>query len=253
LSPSLLGLRGLLVAYNNAYAFTLQLAHNKPFSTTHFTTPAVSTPAAQTDTKIYLKSTPNNMTVFAGKTAFLDLGLERVSLSAAHVSQDCSVCLKPLAVHHNHASPQSVLRGYHSAVRISACGHVHGEVCLKAWLDVGTSCPTCNRVLFERGSEPITQKEVNELMFALAPDYGEARVMTAIVSMAQKQDKEQATLRRYHEQEVAKEKVKEANARDEEFSMGVDDFLDSDEEMDFEDSGDEEYIVDDEEPEKSAN
>jgi hypothetical protein len=171
------------------------------------------------------------MTVFAGKTAFLDLGLERVSLSAAHVSQDCSVCLKPLAVHHNHASPQSVLRGYH----------------------VGTSCPTCNRVLFERGSEPITQKEVNELMFALAPDYGEARIMTAIVSMAQKQDKEQATLRRYHEQEVAKEKVKEANARDEEFSMGDDDFLDSDEEMDFEDSGDEEYIVDDEEPAKSAN
>jgi hypothetical protein len=186
------------------------------------------------------------MTVFAGKIAFLDLGLGRVSLSAAHVSQDCSICLKPLAVHHNHASPRSVLRGYHDAVRVSACGHMHGEACLKAWLDVGNSCPTCNRVLFERGNDPITQREVNELMYVLGPEYREARVMAAIVGMAQKKEKEQAALRRYHEQEAAKQKMKDANARDEEFSPSDDDFLDSKDEMDYEDSGDEEYVVDEE-------
>jgi hypothetical protein len=193
------------------------------------------------------------MTVFASKIAFLDLGLEHVSLSAAHVLQDCSICLQPLAVHHNHASPQSVLRGYHDAVRVSACSHMHGKACLKAWLDVGNSCPTCNRVLFERGNDPITQREVNELMYVLGPEYGEARVMAAIVGMAQKKEKEQAALRRYHEQEVARQKMKDENVRDEEFSLDDDDFPDSEDEMNFEDSGDEEYVVDDEEPKEAAN
>jgi hypothetical protein len=193
------------------------------------------------------------MPVFTGKTAFFDLGLERVRLSVAHVSQDCSICLKPLTVHPNHASPQSVLRDYHVAVRVRACGHMHGEACLKAWLDTGNSCPTCNRVLFERGNEPVTQREVNELVYVLAPEYGKARVMAAIVGMAQKKEKGMAALRRYHEQEVAKQKKQDAEARDEEFALGGDDFLDSDEEMDFEDSGDEEYVVDDEETKKAVD
>jgi hypothetical protein len=193
------------------------------------------------------------MTVFASNDAFLDLGLERVILSNAHVSQDCSICLKPLAVHHNHASPQARLRGYHSAVRICTCGHVHGEACLSAWLNVGNSCPTCNRVLFDLGGDPITQQDVNELAYMLGLEYGEARVMTAIAGMVQKQEKNQAMLRRYHEQEVAKQKMKDVNAHDDEFTLGGEDFLDSDEEMDCENDGEEEKeedkdcAVDDEE------
>jgi hypothetical protein len=83
-------------------------------------------------------------------------------------------------------------------------------------------------------------------MYVLGPEYREARVMAAIVGMAQEKEKEQAALRRYHEQEAAKQKMKDANARDEEFSLRDDDFLDSKDEMDYEDSGDEEYVVDEE-------
>jgi hypothetical protein len=208
----------------------------------------------------FLNLTPHLMTIFAYKDAFLDLGLEGVHLSAAHVSQDCSICCKPLAVHDNHASPQSKLRGYHSAIRIRSCGHMHGEVCLKAWLDIGNSCPTCNRILFELGGDPITQQDVNKLVFTLGPLYGERRVMAAVVGMVQKQEREQAMLRRYHEQEVAKQNIEDAKARDDEFTLGEEDFLDSEEEMNSEEEdgdgndedgddedGDEEYEPDGEE------
>jgi hypothetical protein len=200
------------------------------------------------------------MTIFACKDAFLDLGLEGVTLSVAHVSQDCSICRKPLAVHDNHASPQSTLRGYHSTVRISTCGHMHGEVCLKAWLDVGNSCPTCKRILFEHGGDPITQQDVNKLVYTLGPLYGERRVMAAVVGIVQKQEREQAMLRRYHEQEVAKQRIEDAKARDDEFTLGEEDFLDSDGDMDFDEDdgdgydedGDEEYEPDEEETNEAA-
>jgi hypothetical protein len=196
------------------------------------------------------------MTIFACKDAFLDLGLEGVTLSTAHVSQDCTICRKPLAVHDNHASPQSKLRGYHDAVRIGTCGHMHGEICLKAWLDVGNSCPTCNRILFELGGDPITQQDINKLVYTLGPLYGERRVMAAVVGMVEKQEKEQAMLRRFHEQEVAKQKMKDAQAPgDDEFMLGDEDFLDSDDEMDFdeedgdgdEEDGDDGFAADNEE------
>jgi hypothetical protein len=68
------------------------------------------------------------MTVFANKDAFLSLGVEQITSSASHTSQDCFICTKPLAVHANHNSPQSVLRGYHTAVRITVCGHTLAKI-----------------------------------------------------------------------------------------------------------------------------
>lgn len=184
------------------------------------------------------------MTVFANKDAFLGLGLEQVSSSAAHASQDCSICIKPLAVHDNHSSPQSKLRGYHSAVRITACGYTHGKDCLRAWLDVGNSCPTCNRILFEMNGDPITQQDVNNIVYVLGPEYGEARVTVAVVIM-QKREKEQAALRQYHEQETARQKMDDAKVRDQEFTLSDEDFMDSEEEIDFgEENEDEDFELD---------
>jgi hypothetical protein len=201
------------------------------------------------------------MTVFANKDAFLSLGLEQVRASASHASQDCSICTKPLAVHDNHNSPQCQLRGYHFAVRINSCGHTHGEDCLNAWLDVGNSCPTCNRIVFELDGDPITQADANNIVYTLGPEVGEARVMIAVVAAKEKRDKEHVELRQYYEQEIARQKMEDTKVQDQEFTLGGDDFLDSDDDMDFgEEDGDEDYeldrehglVVDSEEPKVSA-
>ncbi|KAL5118856.1 hypothetical protein ACEQ8H_003178 [Pleosporales sp. CAS-2024a] len=173
------------------------------------------------------------MTVFASKDAFLGLGIEKVNPSASLTTQDCTICNKPLAVNHNHFSPQSELRGYHTAARVAACGHMHGKDCIEAWLDVGNCCPTCNRPLFEMTGDPITQRDVNSVIHTLGPMYGEGRVTVAVVAAMQKQEREQAALRRYHEQEVAMQKKKDAKAQDDGFMLDGGDFLDSDEELDF--------------------
>jgi hypothetical protein len=185
------------------------------------------------------------MTVFANKDAFLSLGVEQITSSASHDSQDCFICTKPLAVHANHNSPQSVLRGYHTAVRITVCGHTHGEDCLNAWLDIGNSCPTCNRILFEIDGDPITQADLNDMVYMLGPELGEARVMIAVVAVREKREREQAALRRFHEQEIAKQKMEDTGLQDQEFALGDDDLLDSDDEMDFgEEDGGEDYELD---------
>jgi hypothetical protein len=185
------------------------------------------------------------MTVFANKDAFLSLGVEQITSSASHTSQDCFLCTKPLAVHANHNSPQSVLRGYHTAVRITVCGHTHGEDCLNAWLDIGNSCPTCNRILFEIDGDPITQADLNDMVYMLGPELGEARVMIAVVAVREKREREQAALRRFHEQEIAKQKMDDTELQDQEFALGDDDLLDSDDEMDFgEEDGGEDYELD---------
>jgi hypothetical protein len=193
------------------------------------------------------------MTIFASKDAFLGLGLEKVKPSETHMSQDCSICTKSLAVHHNHSSPQSKLRGYHTAVRITSCGHMHGKNCLNAWLDVGNTCPTCKRTLFEITGDPITQQDMNDIVHTLGPKYGEARVAIAVVAVMQKREREHADVRRYHEQEVVKQKMEDAKVRDEEFMLGDEDFLESEKEMDFGDDtdGDDDFEAEDEEIEVS--
>lgn len=176
------------------------------------------------------------MTVFANKGSFVSLGLEQVKPSPSHASQDCTICLKPLVVYHVHASPHNVLHGYHDAVRISACGHIHGKQCLSAWLDVGNSCPTCKRILFEPNNEPITQQDVNFVMRSLEPLYGAAPVMSALVAYMQKQKEEHDARRRYHEQEVALQRTKDGEPRDDEFTLNGDDFLDTDEDAEGDDN-----------------
>jgi hypothetical protein len=173
------------------------------------------------------------MTVFACKDAFMGLGLEQVKPSASLLHQDCSICTRPLAVHHNHASPQATIRGYHTAVRIIACGHCHGQECLDAWLNVGNSCPTCSRILFELTGDPITQQDVNDLVTKLGREFGEGRVIAAVAGLIERQKAEHAALRRYHEQELARQKASDAKKEEDLYALSDEDLLNSDEELDF--------------------
>jgi hypothetical protein len=160
---------------------------------------------------------------------------------------------KPLAVHHNHASPQSILHGYHTAVRISPCGHIHGQECLDAWLGIGNSCPTYKRILFELTGDPIAQQDVNGIVIALSPEYGESRVMAVVADMVQKQERVHTMICQIHEEGIMKQKMKEDSAQNDGFMLSDDDFVDSDEEMDFgEEIGGEEYVAEEEETEGFA-
>jgi len=185
------------------------------------------------------------MTVYASKAAFESLSLEPIKPSTTHLAQDCSICQQPLAMHPNDASPRSLQRGYHAGVRITACGHTHGALCLSTWLDIGNSCPTCARILFETTGDAITQHDINDIVHTLGPEHGEARVTVAVVAVMQKREQEQEMLRRIHEQEVAVQKKKDREAKDKEFALGDEDFLDSGEEDFGEDGEDGDFEVDD--------
>jgi hypothetical protein len=185
------------------------------------------------------------MTVFFNKNSFTSLGLEPIVPLPSHISQGCTICLQPLAVYYDHASPQKVEKGHHSAFRIASCGHIHGKTCLSAWLDVGNSCPTCKRVLFEPNNEPLTQRDIDSVMRHLAPVYGPGRMMAALTAHVDKQEAENAARHRLHEQDVARQRN---NARANDFTLDGDDFLDSDQEdgeFDWED-GEYEDDADDE-------
>jgi hypothetical protein len=171
------------------------------------------------------------MTVFASKEAFRSLGLEQIEQSHAHASQDCTICIHPLSVHPTHSKdPRSKL---HTAVRIAACGHIVGEECLDAWLDVGHTCPTCTGLLFEATGDPITQQDIDNVLRALGPMYGENAVMAVVARLMVRQEQEHARMRQAHEIELERMKKKEKEARNDGLTLSDDDFLDSDEEMDF--------------------
>ncbi|KAH8730914.1 hypothetical protein GQ44DRAFT_424008 [Phaeosphaeriaceae sp. PMI808] len=155
------------------------------------------------------------MSIYACKGTFMGLGIESVSLSTSLASQNCTICTLPLAVHHRDASPIALSNGYHRAIRITLCGHVHGKDCLSAWLDTGHSCPTCNRTLFQANSDRITQEDVNIVLKKLAPRFGRAAVMNAIVKYFEKQEQEHSECHFIHEQEVANQDTPEE--QDEEF------------------------------------
>jgi hypothetical protein len=171
------------------------------------------------------------MTVFASKEAFRSLGLEQIEQSHAHASQDCTICIHPLSVHPTHSKdPRSKL---HTAVRIAACGHIVGEECLDAWLDVGHTCPTCTGLLFEATGDPITQQDIDNVLRALSSVYGENAVMAVVARLMVRQEQEHARMRQAHEIELERMKKKEKEARNDGLTLSDDDFLDSDEEMDF--------------------
>ena len=172
------------------------------------------------------------MTVFASKEMFNSLGLEQVQQSHAHASQDCTICRHPLALHPTKSKPaESKL---HRAVRIAACGHIIGQQCLDAWLEVGNTCPTCKRLLFEPTGDPITQQDINNILRTLGPQYGEDAIMAVVARRVARQELEHARMRQAHEIELERMKAEETVARNDAFTLSNDDLLDSDEDMDFE-------------------
>ena len=179
------------------------------------------------------------MTVFSGKEAFKCFGLEPMKPSHAHASQDCPICLDPLALHLNQPRrPQSNL---HAAVRITACGHLVGKECLDAWIDVGHTCPTCNRLIFGATGDPITQEDVNNVTQSLVPEYGERAVMMVVARFMAHQEREYVRQKQTHKIEMDKMRTKEKQVKNDGFTLSDNDFYDSDEDVDFGEDEDEDY------------
>ncbi|KAL6708997.1 hypothetical protein ACN47E_002124 [Coniothyrium glycines] len=179
------------------------------------------------------------MVVFTDKVAFTTLGLEPISPSPIHTPTDCALCKDPLATHPSHTSTPNTK--YHAAVRINACGHVIGQECLSIWLDVGHTCPTCNRLLFEPSSAAITQEDATYVVRSLSHVYSEHRVKGAVARLMVRKDAERVRLQRMHEVEMEKLRDKDTKAKKEELAMDWDDFVDSDGELDI---GEDEEVAD---------
>ena len=148
------------------------------------------------------------MTLFASKIVFMQLGLEQVAPSTTHMYQDCYICKDPLNIN-IHTTPSPT---HHAAVRIHACGHMHGQDCLAAWLDAGNSCPTCKRLLFEASGCSVSQADINSVVNTLGRMVGEKRVMSSIARLMGKQELERGQLRRTQEEEMQRMEAKETQA-----------------------------------------
>ncbi|KAL1604347.1 hypothetical protein SLS59_004145 [Nothophoma quercina] len=185
------------------------------------------------------------MTLFANRAVFMQLGLEAVAPSAAHMYQDCYICKDPLDVNiHTTASIT-----HHAAVRIHACGHMHGQECLAAWLDAGNSYPTCKRMLFETSTRSVSQADINHVVHFLRRMVGEKRIMASVARLVGKQELERAQLRRTQEVDMQKMKAKEAQARQDDLEDDDDWMAESDDAGDFDMDVDEDFEVDEEDEE----
>lgn len=185
------------------------------------------------------------MTLFANRAVFMQLGLEAVAPSVAHMYQDCYICKDPLDVNiHTTASIT-----HHAAVRIHACGHMHGQECLAAWLDAGNSCPTCKRMLFETSTRSVSQADINHVVHSMRRMVGEKRVMASVARLVGKQELERAQLRRTQEVDMQKIKAKEAQARQDDLEDDDDWMAESDDAGDFDMDVDEDFEVDEEDEE----
>jgi hypothetical protein len=199
--------------------------------TLNSTTATQATPHQAPNTST--KST--KMSIFADKAAFVELGLDVIAPSSAHMYQDCYICKDPLNVNvHTTATDK-----HHAAVRIGVCGHMHGQECLSAWLDVGNSCPTCKRLLFEGSNRAVSQSDINKVVYSLRHLFGEKRVMAAIARLAGKRVAEQAQQQRTREEEVKKLKAKEIQAQNN--LMDDADWMNSDDGEDFGEEDDEDF------------
>ncbi|KAF9700118.1 hypothetical protein EKO04_001313 [Ascochyta lentis] len=186
------------------------------------------------------------MTIFASKAALMALGLEAVTPSNAHMYQDCCICKDPLHINiHTAVSPSDA---HHPAVRIIACGHMHGKECLEAWLDAGNSCPTCKRMLFDKSGHAVNQADINSVMHSLGRLVGEASIISSFARLVGKQELERAQLRHTHEEELQKARINEARSRQDDL-IDDDDWLESGGEEDFdmdEEDGDGDFVLDEE-------
>lgn len=179
------------------------------------------------------------MSIFASKAAFVELGLETVHPPGTHMYQDCHICKDPLDINIYTTATDK----HHQAVRIGVCGHMHGQECLAAWLDVGNSCPTCKQPLFENSGRGVSQSDINHVVNAIKRRYGvvgEKLATAAIARIVGKQGVEQAQQQRIREEEVKKLKAREAQAQHgNSLEEEDDDWMnDSDAEEDFGDDSD---------------
>lgn len=177
----------------------------------------------------------STMTIYASKAAFVTLGLEPVTPSNAHTYQDCYICREPL-----HVNIQTPSTAHHSAVRISSCGHMHGQACLKAWLDTGNSCPTCAHKLFDSSGHSYSQASINSVVDSMSKYVPRPLIVAAIARLLGKQESAQAQLRRAQIEEQQQRMVEEAQAHqnmvmdDEEWTeSGEEDFDTEDDDSDF--------------------
>jgi ribosomal protein L12E/L44/L45/RPP1/RPP2 len=164
--------------------------------------------------------------------------VEQIKPSLVHVSQNCAICTKPLAVQSGSASQEAEVSGYHSAIRIISCSHMHGDDCLNAWLAVSNTCPfsNCNRMLFKATGESITEHDVHALLRELGSEFGETRVLTVVARLLQQQEGEQMALKMMNEVEMGQQKERDNNMRlhvEEEFTLAGENFVESDEDMDW--------------------
>ena len=201
------------------------------------------------------------MPVFASKDAFIHLGLEKLQPSPIHISQDCYICLNPLAVHSSHttntpishndtSSSSSASSNFHSAVRITRCDHVFGEACLTTWLNVGNTCPMCRSLLFEKEQPHDIALLESEMRRMLGREVADERYVANLRRFLAEEPisalpawlrcRNPAPLLRRDDAERGNE------IRDRDFGLEAEDFLEA-EEMDFSDEGDEEGGEDEEE------
>lgn len=182
------------------------------------------------------------MTIFDNKADFLTLGIEAVVPSIYGTNMSCTICLDTLEIirtttppagsaYHAHGSSQDEDASLHAAVRIKACNHVLGDECLTAWLEVGNTCPTCNRMLFVPPfEEPLTQDMVDDVIDSLR-DVADEEIIGDALELAIIEDQATAVARRQQfEANVAAQREQTA-AKDRErndFLLNSDDMVDSD-------------------------
>lgn len=152
------------------------------------------------------------MSIFASKAAFVELGLETIRPSSAHMYRDCYICKDPLDINIHATATEK----HHAAVLIGVCGHMHGQECLSSWLDISNSCPTCKQLLFEKSGREVSQSDINHVVNTMKRRfglYGEKVAMAAIARTVGEQEAEQAQQQRLREEEVKKLKTREAQAQ----------------------------------------
>ncbi|KAF9741516.1 hypothetical protein PMIN06_007300 [Paraphaeosphaeria minitans] len=180
------------------------------------------------------------MTVYNTGAEFGMHGIDHIRPSVYHISRDCDICLEPLDLVQPSANTKAGDKNHnrhHPAVRIKSCGHIHGLDCLKAWLQIGTTCPSagCGRMLcLPAVEQPLTQKDVDALMCRLRRSYSEDQIARSLARYMHASDvaaaKAEQVLATKIVMDEAKQKEKERKER-QECMLKDEDFLDGDTEL----------------------
>lgn len=180
------------------------------------------------------------MTVFNTSDEFHSHGMDHLKPNEYRISQDCDICLKPLALVKETSSDDI---SYHAAVRIKSCRHMHGAECLAAWLKVGNSCPTCDRMLYLPAAEQsLTQENVDMMIRDLGGLYDEEDIARSLARYMHVSDAAAAKLKQIIDMKVSMEEArrKEEEGKEQKgFMLGDQDFLDSDSDTEWYEDEDE--------------